>query len=245
MVSLLGTRRGLYRQLWPASINRILQTLVSRSHLGIGVPTRLLWGLWVLWYVTMWPKGLLSGSAAAFLCPAPSAVFGNRDINSCLSKLTHTLRNKDPFTMRMPHHELIAFRGHLPLISSALWTSLLLFWRRILLWDRRFWWPASYHISKMLSVIFLLLLLLSTITWCFGHQRATTRPPCRHASRLPDPDFASSPAGSTRGPTPPTPLSHPPPCPHHHHDIDIDIDIDVDIAGMLLIRGPKIPFTYR
>ena len=140
-------------------------------------------------------------------------------------------------------HELIAFKGHLPLISSALWTSLLLFWRRILLWDRRFWWPASYHISKMLSVIFLLLLLLSTITWCFG-QRACS-PPCRHASRLPDPDFASSPAGSTRGSTPPTPLSHPPPCPHHHHDIDIDIDIDVDIAGMLLIRGPKIPFTYR
>ena len=173
MVSLLGTKRGLYRQLWPASINRILQTLVSSSHLWVRVPTHLLWGPWVLWYVTMWPKGLLSGSAAAFLCPAPSAVFGNRDINSCLSKLTHTLRNKDPFTMRMPHHELFAFKGHLPLISSALWTSLLLFWRRILLWDRRFWWPASYHISKMLSVIFLLLLLLSTITWCFGHQQAT------------------------------------------------------------------------
>ena len=67
----------------------------------------------------MWPKGLLSGSAAAFLCPAPSAVFGNRDINSCLSKLTHTLRNKDPFTMRMPHHELITFRGHLLLIYPA------------------------------------------------------------------------------------------------------------------------------
>ena len=65
--------------------------------------------------------------------------------------------------------------------------------------------------------------------------------PCRHASRLPDPDFASSPAGSTRGSTPPTPLSHPPPCPHHHHDIDIDIDIDVD---MLLYGGPRIRFTY-
>ena len=127
MVSILGTRRGLYRHLGPASINRILQNLVSRSHLGVQVPTRLLWGPRVLWYVTMWPKGLLSGSAAAFLCPAPSAVFGNRDINSCLSKLTHTLRNKDPFTMRMPHYELIAFKGHLPLISSALWTSLLSF----------------------------------------------------------------------------------------------------------------------
>ena len=65
---------------------------------------------------------------------------------------------------------------------------------------------------------------------------------CRHASCLPDPDFASSPAGSTRGSTPPTPLSHPPPCPHHHHDIDIDIDID--IAGMLLYEGTKIHFTY-
>ena len=135
MVSLLGTRHGLYRHLGPASINRILQTLVSRSHLGVLVPTRLLWGPWVLWYVTMWPKGLLSGSAAAFLCPAPSAVFGNRDINSCLSKLTHTLRNKDPVRMRMPHHELIAFRGHLLLITIDIWTSLLSFWRRIS-WDR-------------------------------------------------------------------------------------------------------------
>ena len=166
---------------WQASINRILQTLVSRSHLGVGVPTRLLWGLWVLMVCYNVAEGVIIGLCAAFLCPAPSAVFGNRDINSCLSKLTHTLRNKDPFTMRMPHHELIAFKGHLPLISSALWTSLLLFWRRILLWDRGFWWPASYHISKMLSVIFLLLLLLSTITWCFGHQRAcwpAALPPC-------------------------------------------------------------------
>ena len=28
------------------------------------------------------------------------------------------MRNKDSFTMRMPHHELIAFRGNLLLISS-------------------------------------------------------------------------------------------------------------------------------
>ena len=243
MVSILGTRRGLYRQLWPASINRILQSLVSRSHLGVQVPTRLLWG----------PEfyGMLQCGRRGYYRALPLPFYAPRHQQS--SEIGTSIA--------------VCQNLHTRCVTRILlrWGCLIMNWlhsKDIFLWYQAPCGPAFYYFDAGFSyetegfdgllVIISARCCLSYSCYCCCCRRSPdvlgiSGPagllPCRHASRLPDPDFASSPAGSTRGPTPPTPLSHPPPCPHHHHDIDIDID--VDIAGMLLIRGPKIPFTYR